>query len=219
MGLDMVELVMDAEEEFGVRLEDRQLERVRTVGDFAAVVASSLRDNLAAACPTSARFFRLRSAWSSACNVSRRRIRPEAQVRDLFPWWARKRAWHALRGAGLEPPRLRLSAWIKWPLYTACTLGLAVVVLTSFAAPSFISWAVVPLGVTLFAAAALAYQLPRDIKTVADLVQASTGAEPKPVLSKDDLLERVIEFTALQLGLKKELVHANSRFIEDLAAD
>src|ERR1051325_3146166 len=167
MGLDMVELVMDVETEFGINLPDQRLQNVRTVGDLTDCVAASLVADHAAACPSAARFFRLRAAWSAPGLAVRRRIRPGAQVRDLIPWADRRRAWRALCQAGLRPPRLRAPAWIRWPLYVIGALGIAAVAVVSFFSPSIMSWAVLPLGFILISLAALALEPPRGIRTLA----------------------------------------------------
>lgn len=44
MGLEMVQLVMEAEDEFGISITDLEAERARTVGDFYDIVLRLVRE-------------------------------------------------------------------------------------------------------------------------------------------------------------------------------
>jgi hypothetical protein len=62
MGLDVVELVMELEDRFGIDLTDEDLEGTQTVADLYRLVVSKLEHKEAWPCLTSVLFLRMRKA-------------------------------------------------------------------------------------------------------------------------------------------------------------
>ncbi len=55
MGLDLVELIMEIEDEFGIKIPDREVGGIRTVGLLAECVARHVREKSSVCgCPTDA---------------------------------------------------------------------------------------------------------------------------------------------------------------------
>jgi len=116
MGLDTAELVIEVEETFDISIDDRDAERIRTLGDLHRYVFErlALKDRKAQPCPTAAVFYRVRRALMAQGPIDRRRIRPAARVQDLLPEGGRRDAWSALgRTLGFTVPDLSLPAVIK----------------------------------------------------------------------------------------------------------
>ena len=104
MGLDLVELVMETEERFGVHLPDEECAQVRTVADLTALVISKLSTDCSV-CPTSRMFYRVRCALAES-GVPRSQIRPGTLLSDMRPL-ARRHVLRKLKHLD-GGPRLRV---------------------------------------------------------------------------------------------------------------
>jgi len=207
---------METEEEFGISLATPQLEGALTVRDLAAVVSGAIQRNRQVVCPTSARFFRLRSAWSQSGLVPRKKVRPEAAVAELVPWSMRLRAWEQLREADVQPQPLRVHWALKAPLALLAVTGLAYIVFGPWSGYWSV-WA----GVLLIGSIGVAYFkarrfLPAGVITIEDLVRTGHGGE---VVVEHDVIGRVRQIVARQMGLPIEKVLPESRFVDDLNID
>ena len=115
MGLDLVELVMRLEDEFGIEIPDRDAECLTTPRKVADYLCSRIELVSAAHCITAREFYRLRSAMQRL-GVARGNIRPELQFADVSPLVERTRSWFELgvtmgarRWPSLSHPWLRPS--------------------------------------------------------------------------------------------------------------
>ena len=107
MGLDIMLMVMDLEDHFGVRILDERAERITTVGELYTFLLGQTR-RLALAptpCPTGRAFYNLRRTFTGEFGVDRKRVRPAARLRDLFPAASRAADWPRL-AAALDLPDL-----------------------------------------------------------------------------------------------------------------
>ncbi len=78
MGLDTVEIVMEVEAAFGLRIPDEDAAKVVTVGDLARLVARLARSNEGAVFP------QIREIVSKQLGIPLERIIPKAEfLRDL----------------------------------------------------------------------------------------------------------------------------------------
>lgn len=129
MGLDVMLLIMELEEHFGVTIPDERAERIYTVGELYRYLLARSRRGAQSPCPTGQAFYRLRRTLTQEFGVERARVRPAARLRDLFPKAARAATWPRLAAAvGLanlpdpDPPRKRgPSARVFWIAVTAVT--------------------------------------------------------------------------------------------------
>lgn len=137
MGLDGVELVMEIEEEFGVRLTQRDLKMMETVGDIVTVIEGRRVPTSASECSAERlkeltiirqgdrvrrqvpRFYRLRQILCDSLLVDKRVIRPDTDLRRLIPGALRVHVWQDLRAAGFALPPL---GW-SWSAGIATALG------------------------------------------------------------------------------------------------
>jgi acyl carrier protein len=113
MGLDTVELVMEIEDEFALRIPDDRAELMQTAGDVVDFIVERLEGRLPprGLCPSAAAFYRLRRAileqiaWSLPPNY----ISPRACVRDALPVDNPHIAWERVAtrvGLSARPCRL-----------------------------------------------------------------------------------------------------------------
>ena len=230
----MVEIVMEVEERFSVKLNDAACAQARTVADLAALVLAQLPRS-AAPCPTARTFFELRRQMVALTGVDRRQVRPTTRVQALFPSGLR-RPWRTLRQANPRLPPLVASSAVDGTML----LATALMVLVSPAAIGIV-WArhgaaVGALAVLLAAVAAailvrlstqVGWRLPPHAQTVGDIVRFTSPISPispmhgRPgtrLLTQLHVLEEVRRITASHLGLPLEKVRADSDFLKDLHA-
>ena len=85
MGLDLVELVMEIEDEFGFAIPDEDAERIQYCGDLHAYVVHRLRPLGGAPCQSAAAFYRLRrSLLRHLPPVERHQVRPGVLIHRLM---------------------------------------------------------------------------------------------------------------------------------------
>lgn len=106
MGLDAVELVIEIEERFGVKIPDAECEKLRTPAALAAAVIARLPRSQG--CPTARAFFRLRTLLTTAGGVQRDRVKPDAMLTQLLPAPLAP-GWRAMRSRDPRLPNLVVS--------------------------------------------------------------------------------------------------------------
>jgi len=233
MGLDGVELVMEVEDRFGVRLPDAECSRIRTVADLAALVVSRL-PRCGAYCPTARAFLDLRRLLVVHASIDRNRIRPKARLDWLFPHglW---RTWRRLRlHEPVIPPLIaspmtdQLMVWASGVLLLLWFTSSAALAATQpVAIALMIPLATLAVGIWAFRKVGdhLRRRLPAGIETVGDLaseiapVEVASGTAGQQLLLQQRVLEEVRRLTAEQLGLPLEQVRPDSDFVNDLEID
>jgi len=116
MGLDAVELIMRAEEEFDIEILDEEASLVSTPGQLCALIERKLGTvavEKRSGCPTSRAFYRVRRELV-ALGVERRKISPTARFEALVPYSKRQIYWRGLgEGLGVTlPPLMRSSGLV-----------------------------------------------------------------------------------------------------------
>ena len=84
MGLETVELVMEIEDEFSIKISDSDAEKMRTVGDLVYLVLRLVNEPArpVESCPTASRFYRIRRGLIAA-GVPRATVTPRASIGEL----------------------------------------------------------------------------------------------------------------------------------------
>ena len=132
MGLDAVEIVMEVEEAFDIRLEDAEVVKVSTPRDLIDLVMGKVAQSDAAGCLTQRAFNRLRAALLRQLPLKRQDIAPQVRMADLAPRTNRKILLECLAAEiGTPPmPSLVRPKWLVNLLLVCClALGLAAAVL------------------------------------------------------------------------------------------
>lgn len=98
MGLDMIEIVMEWEETFGVTISDEEATTTRTPRMAIDLIVKKLGASESAqnACLTLRAFHRLRHAITTTTGINRNCIRPSSRLRDLVRK-NRRRTWAAVK--------------------------------------------------------------------------------------------------------------------------
>lgn len=108
MGLDGVELVMAIEEEFGIDIADRDLQRMFTVGDIYSHLVKHLSKTTTKRCLTQKVFYQLRRAVMANYRLDRRSITPETKLSDFLSEKEIEEGWPWMQGfVGLQTPDFR----------------------------------------------------------------------------------------------------------------
>jgi acyl carrier protein len=227
MGLDGVELVMEAEDEFGIDLPDAECERVRTVRDFVDLVERHLRFVLESSCPGRELFDRLRAAWAEEPELDGVRLRPRTSFSDfsrsLAGWWARPRLWESARRAGVGFPRLRRPAVVDvlvlslFGILAAATVAVAVI----GRSPALCFALLVEAWCAAMVLSTLRRGMPPGVVTLGDAVRGcrQMRAHEATELSRGEIEARVIRLVGEQLEIDMDKINLESRLVEDLNMD
>ena len=220
MGLDTVELVIAFEDEFGIAINDRYAEKMRTPGDVADYVIAKVRTTRKDPCSSQTGFHRIRSILIDEFDIPRESIRPDAMLQNILAGDIREN-WARLKNAiGTDSfPKLQR------PRLFIVTVVFGIPALISLFLYSSEQTASVALfgffGLTIIAERLTANrgcEIPRKFNTVQALIPF-VGCTNNKVWNREQALGRIIEITAEQLGLKKEDIREDSSFVEDLGAD
>ena len=113
MGLELVELVVSLEHDFGIPIPDADAERLQTAGAIAAYFGDRLGAFVTAPsqCVSHRAFNELRATFVARADVPLHRVRPDALLRDVVNGSARR--WHDV-AVRLLLPRARSGLLWLW---------------------------------------------------------------------------------------------------------
>lgn len=241
MGLDTVELVIEVEERFGIRIRDEDAEKIQTAGqlrDYVLMCISSGASTypnrpIDTVCLTAAAFYRIRRGLMSVAGVPREAIRPGANTASLLPQEGRRAAWTALSETlQLTLPRLTRPAWLT------CWLTLAVLTSAAGTVVAAMQWVPAPDAVVLgvlqlmllgllagYASRPFARIPYRDAQTIGGLVWNVAALNATTLLQAYDrpVEQEVWEILKLliieHLGVPAEDVTPDASWVNDFRCD
>lgn len=113
MGLDSVELVMEVEKAFDIRIPDEQAEKMITVGAMHDWVWNNIEKKQKDKCASQALFYKLRKYCTESFDLPNYSFAPGTLLNDVFPSENRRKQYASFATAvKLELPRLILpSSW------------------------------------------------------------------------------------------------------------
>lgn len=113
MGLDLVEMVMELEDEFGLTIADEETEQLGTVGELYRYLLTREGVSLAGACWTQRVFYRVRKLLVHGFLQSRQQVTPSAALLPLLGNDHLEASWSRFgRCLELELPPLGTS-WLR----------------------------------------------------------------------------------------------------------
>jgi acyl carrier protein len=233
MGLDAVELVLEIEEAFSIKIPDDEATRLVTVGDIHKFIVDNADVGIAPkVCLSAAAFYALRGAARSL-GVTRR-LRPRDSTATLLPESNRRHFWQSLQAtANLKFPNLRrppwlvrlsicavtmLAVWIGFLTWRSMAVEIAAVmaVITSAAvAGAVLAWVTAPFAV--YPAS--------NFKTLRGLAESILGLNFKALAERNDGARTADVWVALrsiiveQLGVSPDVVTPTASFVRDLGCD
>jgi len=220
MGLDLVELVLAIEDEFGVQIDDADASRLATPGDVSKYLYARLQKSDDAPCLSQVAFYRLRKAIRQTFGIDRRVIRPNLALSSIVSGNV-KANWRALQSAvgAKKFPRLQrkkllfIFLVIVLPALAALFISnpqtsIARLVLNFVVVSTIVNLITMNLGT----------EIPKSASTIAQLVRY-VPIPKQTAWSYSNVLERVIQLTSVQLGIPLNEIGEYSHFVKDLAAD
>jgi acyl carrier protein len=233
MGLDAVEIVMEVEKAFDIRLEDAEVENMLTPRDMIEVVMSKITQVEAEGCLTQRAFHLLRAALLLQLPTKRRDIAPQTRMADLAPRAHRKILLECLATElGTRPmPILVRPKWLVH-LLVVCSiaLGIAVAVLIfrhglwEHRGALFFTAIITALGTGFLARAATCaccFEFPPQAATMGDLSRWILAHKMNLVSStpgkwtREQVAARIRDITIEQLGCAKAY-REDASFVQDL---
>jgi len=244
MGLDVVELVMRTEDEFGISLTDDEAASAQTVGDLYQLVLSKL--DVTPSCLSSKAFYRTRQALVDCLHVPRRSIRPSSDLEALFPVPTRKQQWYEVaQRLDLEFPYLqyplrwrqrffRIGAFISALVVLSCST-LLLRTFPGFASglalwiPAFAVWMILFAGIDAIlkrSGTSLKTELPcQTAGELSRLILASNyeyfspAAAENTSASKEYVWKKLVDIICDQLQVEAAEVVPTASFLGDLGVD
>jgi len=233
MGLELAELVIHIEEEFGLSFSDEAAQNCRTVGDVVAFVQAGLAERAAYFCWTGHAFRELREVLVLEAGVPRAGLRPSTPLREALPRSKRLRAWpklaERLSRQRLDLPGLRLSVVGCAILLFACLVALGYWLGLVPPAWPHSGWLRALVALAAFVAVfkgttrIFCSRFPARCETVGDLARAialvpAPGEVAASLPASDEVQAKVIKLVSECLLVPVEEISLSSRFVEDLKA-
>jgi acyl carrier protein len=245
VGLDLVDLVLEVEDTFGIRFTNAEAEKWTRVGELIRGVYGKLHPPAGSwYCESGRAFYKFRKAMRQALPLERHQVRPGSSLELLLPIEHRPETWRRLQAAGLDLPTLIL----PYRLFVACLalvggfVALHLIALPLGVPEATVGWFLVgtiPIISLLvyYITRPFADQLPERVRTVRGVVRilakrefALTDYDERRQLehfktwkgrSHEEVARKVREVIAEVLGVDVEQIEQagdGARFIEDLGA-
>lgn len=245
MGLDVVELMMEVEDEFGIKFRDEDCEQLVTVGDLQRQVVQKqgggddqpVRANRSG-CQSLRTFLWLRATLRETLPVADLRIRPTDSLAQILPQPERQFLWESWRQrAQLPLPNLTQPPVWDSELLTAAGFSAVValanlMVLMSLLRPAgLIFHTVVVVFLTTSALTGVLlwlwksgwpHLLPPGIDTLGDMTRSIEPRHWEMLQSSVSsahaaaVLMRLRQIIHEQLSIPLDQIHPHSRFVDDL---
>ena len=231
MGLGLVELMMDVEDAFGVRIPDDRAGTIVTVGDLHDCLVDMKAELQLSpdTCLSAATFFRIRRAFCGLLSLAPGAVHPRTDLESTLPKSGRRQFWERLREElNLDIPPLLRPGWLVCVSIVAVlfagsaagywadhTFGRALAVVAGFAA------VVVAAVCAALATAPAAVHLGHGCRTFRQMSQhvlAHNHAALATAIrswNADEMWDSLRVIVAEELGLEVEDVVRTTRF-EDI---
>jgi acyl carrier protein len=236
MGLDVVELVMEVEETFGIKIADEEYEQIRTVGIFhdliirkcgrVAGAQGEFGRRESSTCLSLVAFVQLRRALRSLCEVSRNQVRPSTSLDAVFPLEFRRARWGELEQAlGMKLPALSRPVLLRevtaiWGFAAmaaiiACGVlcGLVAIVVLVMGFSLGLAWWLMKPGATyLEPALCTVGGLSKQIVTL----NYRELTARYPAARRDDVMNMLVKIISEQLCIPAAEITPEKSFVDDL---
>lgn len=236
MGLELLEIAISTEEEFQIKIDDDDLAALRTVGDLHAYVVDKLNGKQAALhseCPNPRAFIEVRRVLMDQISLPRSVVRPTVKLHEILPRKGLRRLWDELeRRLDVSLPWLAHARWYCRTLVAAPLLAAMAGVgwLVHHGEPEYAMALAVMTPIAVFAtfflgmiaAPEVSLVIPEGVTVGSLAIRCAARNRMQRIQSEEPSVEsrRVFErlqgLIAEELGLPKEQVTRDARFVEDL---
>ena len=238
MGLDLVELVIEVEETFGITIPNEEAANIVTVGQLYECILSKQSFQETKRCLSAAAFFRFRRALMDQFNIDRKQVRPSTLVGDVVPVAKRRSEWQLL-ASRLDwrlPPLVR-PAWMSLAFFGLLLCSALAFVATwgwtrGFSAGAMplivigiLCSAILLTVVAILVTTPFARLFSRDCQTVRGMVQASLTLNYGKIViqgagwNRQEVWECLRAIIVEQLGVSPQDVTHTAEFVNDFGAD
>lgn len=228
MGLDTVELVMEFEDGFELKIPDEDACRMRTVGDVIAFIARAKDLSFVRECPTAHVFYCLRRELIKLFQLDREYLRPSTELCNILSSTQREEFTDRLPSLGMTLPLIENDNHIDGRnILSFIVAALLSIGISNYAGNALWLFVCIPLFIILYP---LFNLLPKPVKlpaqnfhTLGDLSRLL--AKQYVIKSEQDETEiiaislKVRTIVAEQMGFEFNDVNESMRFAEDLLCD
>jgi hypothetical protein len=229
MGLDFVEVVLEVEDSFGIKIPDEVAGDIETVGQlYEFVLAARPSCETARGCLSSATFRMIRRAILQTPQRTSMRLRPRHSVSAVMPRSGRQQFWKRLqKELGLSFPRLVRPEWMV-TCSEGATLSCAAIAgcigLVTVGVGEAIAFAIAT--AIIIAAALLLVTMPfavnphkdfatfRGLTTTVVAYNYAALIERFHVSDRNDIWDSLCVILSDQLGIGRETLHQSTRFAD-----
>jgi acyl carrier protein len=233
MSLDTVELIMEIEDAFEIRITENSSEKMETVGDVYQYVLDQQKNQLGqqpAVCLTAVTFYKLRRMLTAELGLDRGQLRPDSSTYAILPTENRGQQWARLEKAlQLKLPELAMSPLLGnlcWIGPVLAGILLALLMLPPFPLPA----AVLAGGIGCLILLITCYGIAESHATLPAPAFATLGDLAKVVLAdnvttirrqyaapnRSDTWEVLQAIIVKQLGVDPKDVTPEASFVYDL---
>lgn len=222
MGLELVELVLEVEDEFDIYLPDKDMECLATPDDLATYIFNKFKRDSDSKCVSQVAFYKLRKLFMDNFGNRREELVPDANLEELLGDDIRHK-WKRLQDLldnKIYPTSLMLSKKESLMLLYP-TIAISAIfyyykkdIIDTIFVP-FISYFVL----FLLLSKLIGKEVPRRYKKLSSLLKYIDDNVISDIYSsKEKVLKNIIEISSEQLGISIDEIKPNSRYVEDLGA-
>jgi acyl carrier protein len=225
MGLDSVELVMEFEEAFGIKLEDEEVTKTVTPRMVIDLIFSKLKTADERICRSQRAFYTIRRVLVQTFGLDRKSITPDMRLRDSISKPREKEVWEQMKAA-LSPrswPALVLPRWMSRSILVLCfavfvagviaTIPLSRHVGAAFACGIALAGLFGIIGVIITRPSRTL--IPPRFQSIRDMIPYAITSDRMTGWTREEVAVVVKRITTEQLGLDESEYTEDSRFVED----
>ena len=220
MGLDMVELVLAIEEEFDIVISDALLEEAKTPKDLADIIYSIYQSKDKDRCSSQVGFYKLRRIVQEHFKYPKDKLKPTTKLQDIFQNDIKKN-WKKFNKLLETHQRLELNK--TGTIVLIISILVIEIMLCSYVnniADILICIVFIPLwygfGYTLLYPF-FATVIPSKYETLSDWIRFVNESKAiKRYPTYQSILDKVISISIIELGLSKDEITPQSRYVQDL---
>ena len=219
MGLEMVELALQIEEEFDIYISDTTLEQMKTPKDIADFIGDEYLLNRYTS-SSQVGFYRVRKLLVDEFNLNPKAIKPTTTLDTLFKDNTQER-WKRLTSIldeGFIDYPLELNPSISWMGFIFMVAMFQFLTIDFTTGEKLLSFILtIPLYVTLLIMlrAKFGSKIPSELREVSSLIKFLGESDSATKYTHSvSIMEKVIELSAKQFGVETYEISYHTKFIE-----
>jgi len=229
MGLDSVELVMEFEEAFGIKLEDEEVTKTVTPRMVIDLIFSKLKTAEEHVCRSQRAFYAMRKVLVQTFGLERKAISPDLRFRDSIPKLREKELWEQFKAAlaSRDWPTLVLPRWMSRSILVLCLGVFAAGVITTIPLSRHVG-AAFACGIALAGLLGIIgvvitqpfrTLIPPRFQSIRDVIPHAITSDRMTGWTREEVAVVVKRITMEQLDLDESEYTEDSRFGEDFHMD